>query len=222
KADKDGNVEGISSLEATPSGQPGDSGTGDQTDSEEPDQPSDGSAGEPDQPGEQPEPPDTGGTGSSGGGTGGGSTPKPFLFEVSDSNATYFGSTAAAQVNIFGTEKHIAPGMKGSYRFSVDNTRNSYRSLYTVNFTNNDTLPAGSKIPMVFRLKAGNSYVAGDADWCTVNQLYQDTVIAGNSKVVYTLEWYWPEGGNDNLYAELSKDTEYPYTLRIEVTAQPE
>lgn len=174
---------------------------------------------EPDSPGETPEQPVPGG-----GGGGGAPAPASFRFGVYDSgSSTSFGRTAAVQVNIFGTEKRIAPGMKGSYRFTVDNTQNSFRSLYTVDFTERDTLPTGSEIPMRFRLKAGNTYVAGDANtWCTADRLYQDTVIAGNSSLVYTLEWLWPEGENDNFYAELSRNTEHSYTLRIKVAAQQE
>ena len=228
KTDEDGNVQGIGDLEVikadtAPLDQTDGSAPG-QTDLEDPQQPDDGGAGEPDETDGEPEPPVPDETGSSGGGGGGGgSHPNPFLFNVYDSSVASFGSTAAAQVDIFGKEKLIAPGMKGSSRFTVDNTRNDYRSLYTIDFTKSDTLPAGSKIPMVFRLKAGNSYVAGDANtWLTASQLHQDTKIAGNSKTVYTLEWYWPESEKDGYYAKLDWNKNYSCTLRIEVTAQME
>ena len=227
KTDKDGNVQGISDLEVVKA----DTAPLDQTDSavpgqsdlEDPQQQDDGSTGEPEESDEEPIPPAPDEKGSSGGGGGGGgSNPTPFQLEVYDSSVA-FGNTAAAQIDIFGKEKRIAPGMKGSSRFTIDNTRNDYRSLYSIDFTKSDTLPAGSKIPMVFRLKAGNSYVAGDADnWLTASQLYQDTTIAGNSKTVYTLEWYWPDGENDDLYAKLDWKKNYSCTLRIEITAQKE
>jgi len=222
--DDEGNAQGISNLEiisveTTPPQQedPG---------NEPPDEPE--QPGEPDQPGEEPNPPVPGGTtgggvgGSGGGGGGGGGTPPEF--NVYDSNSTAsFGHTAAAQINIFGSEKRIAPGMKGSYRFTVDNTKNGSNFLCTVEFAAIDTLPSGSKIPMVFRLKAGNSYVAGDAvTWESLDQLDQDMIVTGNSKLTYTMEWYWPEGGNDNQYRAYSQDAGYSYNLKIEVTAQSE
>ena len=222
KRDENGNVQGITNLEVVRAETtPLDQTEPDQPEYEEPQPHDDGSAENPDD--GVPEPPNTGGTGSSGGG-GGGQDHGQFLFDVQESDtSSSFGSTAAAQVNIFGKEKLIAPGMKGSYRFTVDNSRNNYRSVYTVDFINSDTLPAGSKIPMVFRLKAGNAYVAGDAaTWRTLTELHQNTSIAAVGKTVYTLEWYWPEGVNDNLYAELDKNKEYSYTLRIEVSAQQE
>ena len=228
ETDDEGNVQGISSLEitgveTTPSDQSENPG-----DLEESEQPSDGDEGEPEQPSEEePDKPDTGGNKPSGGGAGGGgggTIPESSSLKVYDnSNTVSFGKAATAKVNIFGAEKRIAPGMKGSYRFTVDNTNNNCNYLYTVDFKSIDTLPAGSKIPMVFRLKAGSGYVAGDADtWCSMNQLSQDKVIAKNSHLIYTLEWYWPDGANDNAYAQFSRNTNYSYTLNIKVTAQRE
>lgn len=220
KQDENGNVQGISNLEVvraetTPLDQP----EPNQPEYEEPQPPDDGSDGSGDV---VPEPPVTGGKGSSGGGGGAGEQ-NQFLFNVQESDTPFsFGGAAAAKINIFGKEKLIAPGMKGSYRFTVDNSRNNYRSVYTVDFLGSDTLPAGAKIPMAFRLKAGNAYVTGDADWHTLTELSQDTSIAAAGKTVYTLEWHWPEGVNDNLYAELDKNKEYSYTLSIEVSAQRE
>lgn len=225
KTDENGDVQGISNLEVVkaetkepvpPDGvvenEPDESG-------EEPDE----SGEKPGKSDDEPTPPDTGGKSPSGGG-GGGPVPQPFTFEVYDSgNSSAFGKGAAAQINIFGNEKRIAPGMKGSYRFTVDNRLNMKRSLYTVDFISSDTLPAGKKIPIVFRLKAGNTYVAGDAGtWCPIIQLSQDAVLEGKDKVVYTLEWYWPETVNDNIYKDFANDPDYSYTLRIEVTAQQE
>jgi hypothetical protein len=223
---EDGSVSGVSGVEVVsvatePSGQPGVPGDENPQGPEEPQQPI------PQPPeGRTPESPTPGaipGGGSPGGGGGGegdagGPIPGPFHFSVYD-RAVSFGSETA-QINIFGTDKRIAPGKRGSYRFTVDNSQNDYSSLYTVAFTARDTLP-GDGTPMVYRLKAGNSYVVGDADtWCDVSQLDQDRVIQGNSSVAYTLEWRWAEGENDNLYAEFGGNSDYSYSLRIEVTAQ--
>lgn len=226
---EDGSVQGISSLEiisvkTTPPLQE-DPGI-ENPDLDEPEPPADDIEGEPELPGEKPKPPapggSTGGGGGGGGGPGGGG-PLPEFKVYDSSNTTSFGHAAAAQINIFGSEKRIAPGMNGSYRFTVDNTQNDDNYLYAVEFSATDTLPSGSKIPMVFRLKAGSSYVVGDAvTWESLNQLDQDLIIAGNSKLIYTMEWYWPEGANDNQYRAFSQNAGYSYTLKIEVTAQQE
>jgi len=148
--------------------------------------------------------------------------PTPSGFDVFDSATTArYGRESAVSVNIFGTGKRIAPGMKGSYQFTVDNRGNDSPSLYDVTFTPIDTLPAPNKIPMRYRLKADGVYVAGDNNtWCTPAQLYQDTILAGKSHVKYTLEWYWPEGARDNDYAAFGGNPNYSYSLTIKVTAQ--
>jgi len=164
------------------------------------------------------------GGGPGGGGSPGGGVPEDpgtglFQFSVYDSRVSF--GREAAQINIFGTDKRLAPGRKGSYRFTIDNTQNSFKSLYTVEFIAKDNLPEGMKIPVVYRLKAGNSYVAGDEDtWCDPDQLDQDRIIEGKSSVVYTLEWQWQPGENDNLYGKLARNADYSYSLRIKVTAQ--
>lgn len=224
KTDEEGNVQGIGALDVIKA----DTAPLDQTGSTVPGQPDNGDTQPPDGgndgSGDVPVPPNGGGTGSSGGGGGEEPESNPFQFDVYDSgSSSSFGSTTAAQVNIFGTGKRIAPGMKGSYRFTVDNTRNNYRSLYMIDFTKSDTLVAGKEIPMVFRLKEGNSYVAGDsATWLAASQLHQDKSIAESSKTVYTLEWYWPESANDSFYQKLDRNVDYSYTLRIDVSAQQE
>jgi len=167
---------------------------------------------------------DISGRDSSGGDDGGGSTPSPFDFDVLDTATTAsYGTAGAVSVNIFGANKRIAPGMSGSYKFTVDNTGNRYSTYYDVTFTAADTLPAAHKIPMRFRLKAGDVYVAGNETvWCAPEELYQDTAVAGGRNVKYTLEWNWPDGPNDNDYAAYAGNPAYSYSLMIKVTAQAE
>lgn len=170
-------------------------------------------------------PPGGGGSGSGGGGGddgGGGTEPSPSGFDVLDTaTTTSYGTAGAVDVNIFGAGKRLAPGMSGSYKFTVDNTGNRYAALYDVTFTVKDTLPAEKKIPMRYRLKADGVYVAGnETTWRTPAELYQDTDIAGGRDVEYTLEWYWPQGDNDNAYAEFGGNPAYSYSLIITVMAQ--
>lgn len=173
-----------------------------------------------------------GGGGGSGGGSGGDAgdsgmdsgeaAPAPFDFDVLDAATTAsYGRAGAARVNIFGQNKRIAPGMSGSYKFTVDNTGNRYATLYDVTFAAVDTLPAAHKIPLRFRLKADGVYVAGnETAWCAPEELYQDTAVAGGRNVKYTLEWNWPDGEDDNAYAAYAGNPAYSYSLTIKVTAQ--
>ncbi len=167
---------------------------------------------------------DGGSPGNGGGGKGnGGNNPPPFDFDVLDTaTRTSYGTGSTAKVNIFGSSKRIAPGMSGTYQFTVDNTGNRYPSLYDLEFIARDTLPDPLKIPMRFRLKADGVYVAGnETTWCEPSGLYQDdAVVAGGRDVEYTLEWHWQEGPNDNDFAAYACNPDYSYTMTIKVTAQ--
>jgi hypothetical protein len=227
KTDEEGDVEGISSLEVvnveTAPLDEAEDAEPVPPDTDDSQQPEDGS----DESDDLPLPPNNGGSGSPGGGGGGGGgtipPSNPFQFKVYDNSNSSYGSTAAAKVNIFGEDKHISPGMKGSYKFTVDNTRNNYSSQYKINFTHSDNLPAEKKLPIVFRLKKGDAYVEGDEDtWRKINQLHQNTSIAENQKTAYSLEWYWPESEDDDDFSKLDRVTDYSYTLRIEVEAKME
>jgi len=154
--------------------------------------------------------------------SGGESKPGNFEFDVRDTaSEEQYGSGSAVNVNIFGDKKRIAPGMKGSYQFTVDNRGSDYDSFYNVGFTAIDTLPAGMKIPMLYRLKADEVYLVGDnATWCAPEKLKQKKVkLDKGRQAKYTLEWYWPEGKNDNDYALFGGNAEYYYQLIIKVTA---
>jgi hypothetical protein len=59
------------------------------------------------------------------------------------------GSQPAAQINIFGDNKRIAPGMRGTYRFTVDNRANDFGVHFDINLLeSNNSL----NIPMRYRL----------------------------------------------------------------------
>lgn len=153
------------------------------------------------------------------------SPPPPPDFDVYDRDPVHYvrDSQKGVDVNIFGANKRIAPGMQGSYHFTVEN-RGSDAAHYDVNFTVKDTLPGTHKIPMVYRLKADGKYVAGDADtntWVEPAKLYQDDMLDPGEKVKYTLDWYWQEGNRDNEFARYGGDPAYSYSLKITVSAQP-
>jgi hypothetical protein len=161
-------------------------------------------------------PSDNGGNGGGGGG-GGGQPGNQFDFSVHDPKI-YYGTDHTASINIFGDTKRIAPGMKGSYTFTVDNSKNNNQTNYFVNFVAYDSLPEDSKIPMRFKLKADNNYIVGsDEIWHSLDELNHSSTLKAKTAVTYTLYWYWPESANDNKYA---KYADYTYSLAIKVTAE--
>lgn len=171
---------------------------------------------------EKPSPPSGGSGGDETGGEGPGQLPPPFGFDVFDTaTAVQYGRESAVKVNIFGAKKRLAPGMSGSYNFTVDNGENDFPSRYDLLFIAEDTLPEGYRLPLCYRLKADGVYVAGnETAWLTPRELYQDTVLGGRKKTKYTLEWYWPEGERDQDFARFGGNPAYSYSLTIKVTAQ--
>ena len=177
-----------------------------------------GEPGKPSVPPEEKEKP----PGESPGGGGTPTTPDRVPIDVFDTDTTvHYGRESAVNVNIFGSKKRIAPGTQGSYQFTVDNRANNYPSQYYVAFEAIDTLPADHKIPMLYRLKADGIYVAGDDHtWRPLSQLAQNAIAAKGRQVRYTLDWYWPEGENDNEFARYGGNPNYSYSLIIKVRAQ--
>ena len=176
--------------------------------------------------GKEPDPPKSK-PGGSGGGVGS-QPPNGSLTVYSTDSGEYFGQApqAAAQINIFGQSKHIAPGMTGSYRFTVDNNANPFGVYYDINLaeTNNSL-----NIPMRYRLMNNNtnSYVTSDSQWHTPAQINQATAnrdkpldMNQRRQTDYTLEWFWDDGGQiDNSFGEEHGD-EVACTLSIKVSAQ--
>ena len=188
---------------------------------------------EPDDP-EQPDQPDTpeppkdkpGG----GGGSGGGSNPgvgSLTVYSTGVSGSDYSQPPKpAAQINIFGSNKHIAPGMTGTYRFTVDNEGNDFAVYYDINLAESNN---ALNIPMRYRLMNNQtkSYVTGDTGWHTPAEINQATAdqakpfsMNQRSHTDYTLEWFWDDGGQiDNSFGEKHGD-EVACTLTIKVSAQ--
>jgi hypothetical protein len=136
------------------------------------------------------------------------------------------GSQPAAQINIFGSNKHIAPGMTGTYRFTVDNEGNDFAVYYDINLAESNN---ALNIPMRYRLMNNQtkSYVTGDTGWHTPAEINQATAdqakpfsMNQRSHTDYTLEWFWDDGGQiDNSFGEKHGD-EVACTLTIKVSAQ--
>ncbi len=165
-----------------------------------------------------------------GGGGGGGIPPQPqawalTVYSTGDSNDFHQAPSPATDINIFGSGKHIAPGMTGVYKFTVNNTANPFAVNYDIDLveTNNSL-----NIPMKYRLQNNNTntYVNGDSNWHTTAEIRAVTadssvplVMSDSMKTGYTLEWFWDDGGiNDNSFANHAD--EVVCTLSIIVSAQ--
>jgi hypothetical protein len=132
---------------------------------------------------------------------------------------------AAADINIFGSSKRIAPGMTGLHKVTIDNTANPFAIYYDIDIleTNNSL-----NIPMKYRLynNKTNRYVNGDANWHTTAEIRAVTAnpaapfsMVDSMRNDYTLEWFWDDGGiSDNSIAEHAG--EVACTLTIRVSAQ--
>lgn len=183
-------------------------------------------------PGQQPDQPIIPPGGSGGSSGGGGSIPSPSEGDLTvyshDDKSKSFSKRPApiANINIFGSNKRIAPGMSGDYRFTVDNTANPFPIYYDIDFieTNNKL-----NIPMKYRLKNNktNAYVTEDLKWHTIEEIVAVTAntkapldLASSAKTNYTLEWLWEDGGSlDNVYGE-QHGGKVACTLTIKVSAQ--
>jgi len=162
---------------------------------------------------------------------GGGYIPVPIADALSvyssvDTDTKFAKGSAAADINIFGSGKRIAPGMTGVYKFTVDNTANPFAIYYDIDLVETQN---SLSIPMKYRLhnNNSNSYVNGDSNWHTTAEIRAVTANSSvpldmndSMKTGYTLEWFWDDGGNiDNSYAE-NHAGEVVCTLAIRVSAQ--
>ena len=73
-------------------------------------------------------------------------------------------------------------------------------------------------IPFLYRLKAGNQYVAGDSDtWLSASELSNaGVVLPSGTNMEYTLEWEWPyDSGNDALDTAIGSDENLSHIITI-------
>jgi hypothetical protein len=140
---------------------------------------------------------------------------------------THFSQAPAPAViiNIFGSDKKKAPGMTGSYKFTIDNTANSFAIYYDIDLieTNNEL-----NIPMKYRLynNKTKAYVNGDSNWHTTDEIRAVTAdssrpltMADSMKTEYILEWLWEEEGTSDHYG-VEHGGKVACTLLIKVSAQ--
>lgn len=107
----------------------------------------------------------------------------------------------------------IAPGVSGSYSFTVENESSS-KFLYNIDFTDENIY----NINMVFKLKVDGEYVAGnEKTWVKSNELNRVEIPLNTYDIhVYTVEWKWEDAENDTQIGET--DGAY-YKMFIDVLA---
>lgn len=108
----------------------------------------------------------------------------------------------------------IAPGVKGSYSFTVENISDK-ATIYDITYTDENIY----NINMVYKLKLNGNYIAGNENtWVKREHLNTTgTKLAGKSNDVYTIEWKWEDSDNDTQIGET--DGAY-YKLFLKVDAK--
>ena len=108
----------------------------------------------------------------------------------------------------------IAPGVKGSYSFTVENESEG-KFIYDMIFTEENPY----EINMVFKLKVNGEYVLGNEQtWIKASELKRSNVFLG-AKVsnIYTVEWKWEDNYNDT---EIGETEGAYYKMYIKVNAE--
>ena len=108
----------------------------------------------------------------------------------------------------------IAPGVSGTYNFTVENY-GTYNMKYDITFSDYNPY----NINMKFKLKLNGKYVVGDeSTWKNAGDLTQmDRLIDAHSNDIYTIEWKWVDAPNDT---EIGETDGSFYTLKAKGYAE--
>lgn len=114
----------------------------------------------------------------------------------------------------FKDESIIAPGVQGSYNFTVENESDT-NFIYNVTFTEENPY----QINMVFKVKVNGEYVLGnEKNWVKHGDLSRSNLLLNaKSNDLYTIEWKWQDNYNDTQIGET--DGAY-YKMYINVDAE--
>ncbi|MFW5780076.1 MAG: hypothetical protein ACOCWI_01310 [Bacillota bacterium] len=117
--------------------------------------------------------------------------------------------------NTYG-EKVLYPGANGKYGFVVDN-KTSNAMVYNILISDINE----HNIPIRYRLKANNIYVASSKDsWQTIDNINLDGIYLSRfSSVVYEIEWFWPDDLDDEYDTSLGNQ-QCRYLIEVKVNAQ--
>lgn len=108
----------------------------------------------------------------------------------------------------------IAPGVQGSYSFTVENESES-KFIYNILFTEENPY----EINMVFKLKLNGEYILGNEQtWIKASELNRSNILLGaKANDIYTVEWKWQDNYNDT---EIGKTEGAYYKMYIKVNAE--
>ena len=96
-------------------------------------------------------------------------------------------------------EGKIAPGVQGTYIYTVENYGEK-PMVYDMKYTDENPY----KINMVYKLKRNGQYVAGNENtWVNLSKLdLKDLKIKSKTTDIYSLEWKWEDSENDTEIGE--------------------
>ena len=112
----------------------------------------------------------------------------------------------------YGNQNIIAPRLKGTYDFAIENTTK-------VDVTADITFVEGNiyNINMKYKIKVNGVYV-GLNQWQKIEDIVvNNLVILSKNRVPITLEWYWEESANDTAIGQMQG---VPYNLNIKIEAE--
>lgn len=99
----------------------------------------------------------------------------------------------------FNDEAIIAPGVYGSYNYTIENVSEK-PCIYEIKYVPENKY----NVNMLYKLKKNGEYIAGNENtWVTYDKMnIQDAVLMGNSKDIYIIEWIWEDTDNDTQIGE--------------------
>ncbi len=113
---------------------------------------------------------------------------------------------------VYNMDPKIAPGDSNIYQFVVRNNT-TYNVIYSIKFNEEND----SNLNIKYRLRKGNTYIAGNNGYVDYNQLDQNEIILNSGeKDTYYLEWKWIGTDNDNDVAGIQA----AYSISIEIEAE--
>lgn len=114
----------------------------------------------------------------------------------------------------FHDEAIIAPGVTGSYSFTVENISEE-ACIYDITYTEQNIY----QINMVYKLKKNGQYIIGNENnWVKYDQLNtQDTTLNAYKKDIYTIEWKWKDADNDTEIGE-TPGANYKMFIKVDAT----
>ena len=105
----------------------------------------------------------------------------------------------------------ILPGMRGEYRFILENC-NDYALTYAIACTEENDF----EIDIRYRLMRDGHHLAGEEGYEETEALhFEELTIEANSSAFFVLEWYWAD--NDPIDTEAGENgAEYTFTFAVE------